>query len=83
MVYGQAKNVTIALAVSSIYAVDFSINVGKLISLLRLASDHCSPFLSTSVLSQSHCGHIADSAATGWICLGYVPVRPLLRSTGF
>jgi hypothetical protein len=25
----QAKNVTIALAVSSIYAVDFSINVGK------------------------------------------------------
>jgi hypothetical protein len=25
----QARNVTIALAVSSIYAVDFSINVGK------------------------------------------------------
>lgn len=68
----QAKNVTIALAVSSIYAVDFSINVGKRISEFFFMTGALLTVNSTSMLSQSYCGYITDTVATGRICLGCV-----------
>lgn len=74
----QAKNVTIALAVLSIYAVDFAINVGmyliRLLGVYWLFTDR----RSASVLSELGCRHSANPSATGRISMGYVSARRLL-----
>lgn len=68
--FNQSKNVTIALAVLSIYAVDFAINIGEHIDAFiwtTLTS------FSPSLLSQLDRRHIADSIATSWFSMGYDP----------
>lgn len=65
----QSKHATIALAVLSIYAVDFAINAGRdyveKFSILWLMKS-----CSTIILPKSHCRHAANTKATARFGLG-------------
>ncbi len=65
----QKRSCTIALAVLSIYAVDFAINAGKCHRsecLVRLYSY----LSSTIVLSKPNRRYLADTQTATWVCLG-------------
>lgn len=61
------KSCTIALAIISIYAVDFAINAGrKLEFFARTPVDQYSSIM----LPKSYCGFVAHSEAAIWVCMG-------------
>ena len=74
----QAKSCTIALAVLSIYAVDFAINAGWCSAQIeqtdRIADAKSSPVF----VPKSHCRHSANCKAAAWFCLGYA-LLPCIR----
>ena len=67
----QAKSCTIALAVLSIYAVDFAINAGWYSARVgqtdRIADAKPSPI----IMPKSDRRHSANCKAAAWFCLGY------------
>lgn len=69
--FSQASRATIALAVLSIYAVDFAINVG------RYSERRVTIFVilippSSSLCSKFNRRYITYSFATSWVSMGYV-----------
>ena len=66
----QAKSCTIALAVLSIYAVDFPINAGWCSARLEQTDRTADAKSSPVFVPKSHCRHSANCKAAAWFCLG-------------
>ena len=73
----QAKTFTIALAVLSIYAVDFAINAGWCCICREQTDRTTNRVFSPVIMSKSNSGHFANCKTAAWFCLGYVLVSPL------
>lgn len=74
----QAKSYTIALAVLSIYAVDFAINAGWCSARIEQTDRKADGETSPVFVPKSHCRHSANCKAAAWFCLGYA-LLPCIR----
>ena len=77
----QAKACTIALAVLTIYVVDFAINAGWCSACTEHMISQLMRKHSPVFVSKSHCRHSANCKAAARFCLGYAPLPCILDFT--